>query len=127
MIKVTITDSGITVTGHAQRPPGAPPGHNIICAAVSALTLTLISGLEEVAGIHIDGHEAPGDTRVTWDKLNGIGLALVHTYILGLEGIRDSYGEIEIVNAPQGAFIMSERRAPSRRECSRTVKTEENP
>ena len=100
MIKVTITDSGITVTGHAQRLPGAPPGHNIICAAASALTLTLISGLKEVAGIHIDGHEAPGDALIIWDELNDIGRALVRTYTLGLEGIRDSYGEIEIVNAP---------------------------
>ena len=50
MIRINVKDTGITVSGHAQRLPGASPGHNIICAGVSALTLTLIEGLREVAG-----------------------------------------------------------------------------
>ena len=53
MIRINVKDTGITVSGHAQRLPGASPGHNIICAGVSALTLTLIEGLREVAGIEI--------------------------------------------------------------------------
>lgn len=97
MIKVTITDSGITVTGHAQRLPGASPGHNIICAGVSALTLTLIEGLREVAGIEIQESVSPGSTAISWPDLNETGRALVRTYVLGLEGIRDSYGEITII------------------------------
>lgn len=101
MIRITIEDTGITVSGHAQRLPGAPPGHNIICAGVSALTLTLRRGLEEVAGIHLDGWETPGRLRYIWgDRMNETGQALVRTYVLGLEGIRDSYGEITIVSAP---------------------------
>jgi len=101
MIRITIEDTGITVSGHAQRLPGAPPGHNIICAGVSALTLTLRRGLEEVAGVHLDGWETSGRTRYIWgDRMNETGQALVRTYVLGLEGIRDSYGEITIVSAP---------------------------
>ena len=101
MIRVNIEDTGITVSGHAQRLPGAPPGHNIICAAVSTLTLTLIEGLEKVAGVEIDGTEALGYVRIIWkDRLNEVGRALVSTYVLRLQGVQGSYGEIEIVTAP---------------------------
>ena len=34
MIRINVKDTGITVSGHAQRLPGASPGHNIICAGV---------------------------------------------------------------------------------------------
>ena len=93
MIRINVKDTGITVSGHAQRLPGASPGHNIICAGVSALTLTLI----EVAGIEIQESVRPGSTIISWPDLNEIGRALVRTYVLGLEGIRDSYGEITII------------------------------
>ena len=59
MIRINGKDIGITVSGHAQRLPGASPGHNIICAGVSALTLTLIEGLREVAGIEIQESVRP--------------------------------------------------------------------
>ena len=39
----------------------------------------------------------PGSTVISWPDLNEIGRALVRTYVLGLEGIRDSYGEITII------------------------------
>ena len=97
MIQINVKDTGITVSGHAQRLPGAPPGHNIICAGVSALTLTLIEGLREVAGVEIQERISPGGTVISWLALNEIGLALVRTYVLGLEGIRDNYGEITII------------------------------
>ena len=106
MIRINVKDTGITVSGHAQRLPGASPGHNIICAGVSALTLTLIEGLREVAGIEIQESVRPVTGRedekgirtvISWPDLNEIGRALVRTYVLGLEGIRDSYGEITII------------------------------
>lgn len=97
MINVHVDENSITVTGHAERPAGVPPGNNIICAGVSALTLTLIDGLREVAGIEIQESVSPGSTVISWPGLNEIGRALVRTYVLGLEGIRDSYGEITII------------------------------
>ena len=69
MIRINVKDTGITVSGHAQRLPGAPPGHNIICAGVSALTLTLIEGLREVAGIEIQESVRPGSTAVSYTHL----------------------------------------------------------
>ena len=99
MIEVHIDGSKhfITVQGHAARPEGVQPGQNIVCAAVSAITLTLIEGLREVAGIEIQESVSPGGTVISWSDLNEIGRALVRTYVLGLEGIRDSYGEITII------------------------------
>lgn len=97
IIKVFIEPSRVVVSGHAQRPSGAPSGQNIVCAAVSALTLTLVEGLREVAHMEVNAKVNPGDTAISWPSLNEIGQALIRTYILGLEGIRDSYGEITII------------------------------
>ena len=46
MIKVSLTQNRIHVSGHANT---APYGSDIVCAAVSAITLTLIRGLENIA------------------------------------------------------------------------------
>ena len=50
-----------------------------------------------MAGVEIQERVSPGGTVISWLALNEIGLALVRTYVLGLEGIRDSYGEITII------------------------------
>ena len=97
MIRINVKDTGITVSGHAQRLPGASPGHNIICAAVSSVTLTLIEGLREVAGLQIEAVTEPGDVRISWPRMNDIGKALIDTWLLGIYGIQGSYGNITIV------------------------------
>ncbi len=43
MISVAVSDCEVIVSGHAGY---APPGNDIICAAVSALTQSLASSLE---------------------------------------------------------------------------------
>ena len=91
MVNVTITGHEIRVEGHAPRAANVPPGNNIVCAAISALTLTLIEGLERVAGIPVNAKVAPGNTVICWEGYNAISDALVDTYRLGLEGIQASY------------------------------------
>ena len=39
MINIHVDENSLSVTGHAERPAGVPPGNNIICAAVSSVTL----------------------------------------------------------------------------------------
>lgn len=94
MIQVSLNDHHISVTGHAVT--GAPPGHNIVCAAVSALTLTLIEGLESVAGVRISTTEEPGNVQITWGELNPIGKALIDTWYAGISQIQTDYGHITI-------------------------------
>jgi len=91
MVEVHLGLNDITVKGHAPRPEGVEPGQNIVCAAVSALTLTLIEGLEAIAGMRIETVEEVGDVRIHWLNLNPTGKALIDTWYIGINRIQDSY------------------------------------
>ena len=99
MIEVHIDGSKhfITVQGHAARPEGVQPGQNIVCAAVSALTLTLIEGLEYIANERISARVDAGDVLIEWDELSDIGSALISTWFIGILKIQEAYGEIMII------------------------------
>lgn len=99
MIEVHIDGSKhfITVQGHAARPEGVQPGQNIVCAAVSALTLTLIEGLECIANERISARVDAGDVLIEWDELSDIGSALISTWFIGILKIQEAYGEIMII------------------------------
>lgn len=99
MIEVHIDGSKhfITVQGHAARPEGVQPGQNIVCAAVSALTLTLIEGLECIANERISARVDAGDVLIEWDELSDIGSALISTWFIGILKIQEAYGEITII------------------------------
>ena len=99
MIEVHIDGSKhfITVQGHAARPEGVQPGQNIVCAAVSALTLTLIEGLECIANERISARVDTGDVSIEWDELSDIGSALIDTWFIGILKIQEAYGEIKII------------------------------
>lgn len=91
MVKVHVGPNEIQVTGHAPRADNVPPGQNIVCAAVSALTLTLIEGLTAIAVMHPETEEAPGYVRIRWAECNDIGKALIDTWFIGINRIQDSY------------------------------------
>ena len=48
MIQVMVRENEISVKGHAGF---APPGRDLVCAAVSALTLTLAESLNALASV----------------------------------------------------------------------------
>lgn len=50
MIRVRLARNRLAVSGHAQ---SGPPGHDLVCAAVSALSQALVYGLGEVAGVPV--------------------------------------------------------------------------
>lgn len=97
MIQIHLDPNHISVQGHAPRPENVAPGQNIVCAAVSALTLTLIEGLRAIADMEISATEKPGDVRIEWTALNEIGKALVDTWFLGIVRIQDSYSNTILI------------------------------
>ncbi len=92
MIQVKVRDSGITVTGHANT---APYGSDIVCAAVSAITQTLIEGLRYIANMDVSEAVSSGNICIKWQKLNDTGKALIDTWFLGICGVANAYPVIE--------------------------------
>lgn len=95
MITVLAAPGRIRVSGHANT---APIGADIVCAAVSALTLTLVEGLKNIAGVELL-HESvePGNACIEWQDMNDTGRALVDTWFLGICGIAGEYPVIEFL------------------------------
>lgn len=101
MIEVHISKNRIAVRGHADT---APKGSDIVCAGVSALTLTLLRGLKNIANMAIYERVAPGNVCVEWQTANDTGKALVDTWYLGMLGIAEtSPGTINFQYGDQAA------------------------
>ncbi len=94
MITVLITPDKIHVSGHANT---APWGADIVCSAVSALTLTLIRGLREIAGMSLYESVEQGNICIKWQTANDTGKALIDTWFLGICGIAAEYPVIEFL------------------------------
>lgn len=92
MIQVTITDNGIRMEGHAGC---RKEGHDIVCAAVSALTCNLINSLHLISQDKIQSETASGKTVIKWRKLSDSGKMLVASWRLGLQEINRQYHCIE--------------------------------
>lgn len=67
MITVLVANDRIHVSGHANT---APYGSDIVCAAVSAITLTLIRGLENIAYMSLYESVEPGNICIEWQTIN---------------------------------------------------------
>ena len=94
MVKVKVEEGRIQVSGHANT---APIGADVVCAAVSALSLTLIAGLRDVACAELDVSVEPGNICIGWQAMNDTGRALVDTWLLGMRGIAAEYPVIEFL------------------------------
>ena len=94
MITVLVAEDRIHVSGHANM---APHGTDIVCAAVSALTLTLIQGLKEIAHMSLYESVEGGNVCIEWQSINDTGKALVDTWFLGICGIAAEYPVIEFL------------------------------
>lgn len=91
MITVLVAQGKIHVSGHANT---APRGSDIVCAAVSALTLTLVRGLKEIAYMGINESVEGGNIRIEWQEANDAGKALIDTWFLGMCGIAADYPDV---------------------------------
>ena len=93
MITVLLTPNKLHVSGHANT---APHGSDIVCAAVSAITLTRIRGLKNIAYMNLYESVEPGNICIEWQTINDTGKALIDTWFLGILGIAEEYPVIEL-------------------------------
>ena len=96
MIKITImkhADSyrGFVISGHAGY---AEEGYDIICSAVSALSVTTANSIESLAHVYVEAQQEDGYISCQFPKgINAEGTLLMDSMILGMRSIRDSYGK----------------------------------
>lgn len=90
MIEVTILPRELLVAGHAR---AAPPGQDIVCAAVSALTETLAAALDALTEDKVNIEKQSGLFRLRYGNLSREAQILVDSFFVGICGIADSYPE----------------------------------
>lgn len=95
MISILISQNAVHVSGHANM---APRGSDIVCSAVSALTLTLIEGLKSIACMQLYESVEIGNICIEWQTVNDTGKALIDTWFLGICDIAAQYPVISITS-----------------------------
>ncbi len=93
MIDVEIVDGGIRMSGHAMRK--SLDGIDRACAAVSALTCSLVNSLSDLAEDEVQVEMDSGFTVIRWQELSDRGKLLVDSWFLGLADINREYNCIQ--------------------------------
>lgn len=88
MVEVSRYDGGIKINGHARY---AEAGKDIVCAAVSILTQTLIESIEQMTTDEIQYSISPGAVDIKHGNLQGISATLVDSFFIGIQMIADEY------------------------------------
>ena len=96
MIKITVMKHageyrGFVVSGHAGF---AKAGKDIICSAVSVLTVTTVNALDELAHVYVEAEQEDGYISCQLPKgVNPEGTLFIDAMILGMQQIQESYGK----------------------------------
>ena len=90
MIVVNITQTGLTVDGHAGY---AETGNDIICAAVSALAQGLIHSLDALTDDRISYQIRNGHIGIEYENLSEQGKLLIDSFFIAVSDIQMTYGE----------------------------------
>ena len=93
MIELRIKKNGIQMHGHAER--AGPDGIDRVCAAVSALTCSLVNAITDLSGDQIWSETGSGMTVVEWEDLSDGGKLLIDAWFLGLADINREHNCIE--------------------------------
>ena len=101
MIVATITQTGLTVEGHAGY---AKSGNDIICAAVSALAQGLAHSLSVLTEDAIGYQFRDGHIDIEYENLSEEGKLLVDSFFIAVSDIQTTYGDqyVKIDTAPNG-------------------------
>lgn len=90
MIVVNITQTGLTVDGHAGY---AETGNDIVCAAVSALAQGLIHSLDALTDDRISYQIRDGHIGIEYENLSEQGKLLIDSFFIAVSDIQMTYGE----------------------------------
>lgn len=101
MIVVNITQTGLTVDGHAGY---AETGNDIICAAVSVLAQGLIHSLDALTDDRISYRVMDGHIDIEYENLSEQGKLLIDSFFIAASDIQMTYGDryVKIDTAPDG-------------------------
>lgn len=96
MIAVHITQTGITVDGHAGY---AKAGKDIVCSAVSVLTFNLINSMEALTDDIMEYQsDKQGHIDIVFKNLSERGILLVDSFFIGISEVSKAYPEyVQIV------------------------------
>lgn len=87
MIQVIIQPGSIQVTGHAG---AGPPGHDLVCAAVSTLVQTFVRSAEQLTDTPLHSDIAPGRAFVRYEGSPQAQL-LADSFFVGVQGVAEAY------------------------------------
>lgn len=95
MIDVTVREDRVTVSGHANY---AASGEDIICAAVTALSITLFKSLTDLTEDKIEYDIQPGRVDIKYGDLSEKAKTLVDSFFIGICLVADEFwGYIRIL------------------------------
>lgn len=89
MIEVNVTQTGLTVEGHAGY---AKKGNDIICAGVSVLAQGLIRSLNCLTDDRISYQIRDGHIDIKYENLSEQGQLLVDSFFIAVSDIQLTYG-----------------------------------
>lgn len=87
MIHIVICPDIICITGHAG---AGPPGHDLVCAAVSTLVQTFVRSAEELTDTPLHSDIAPGGAFVRYEESPQVNL-LADSFFVGVQGVAEAY------------------------------------
>ena len=102
MINVTVfvdsdqNYSGINMLGHAGYADDIQEGQDLVCAAVSALSINMANSIEQFTDdpFTVDSDDVPGMFRFRFTKeISAESKLLMNSFVFGLENLEETYGE----------------------------------
>lgn len=88
MIAVSVRKDKITVSGHAGY---AEAGKDIVCAGVTALTMSLVKSINDLTDDKIEYEISPGRVDIHCGNLSEAGKLLVDSFFIGICLIAEEY------------------------------------
>ena len=88
MIAVSVRKDGITVSGHANY---AEAGKDIVCAGVTALTMSLVKSINDLTEDKIEYEISSGRVDIHYGDLSEAGTLLVDSFFIGVCQIADEF------------------------------------